>query len=121
MAKIVVLDDSEAAIAMLVPMLEKKGHTVTSFSDGTGLEDQMESDLPDLLISDIVMPNRNGYDVLRALKRNEKLKGIPVILMSTKSEETDVRWGMRLGAAGYVPKPFTEEEMLSMVDKTLAG
>ncbi len=121
MAKIVVIDDSQASIAMLVPVLEKANHTVTSYNDSKDLENKIESDPPNLVISDIVMPDRNGYDVLRSLKRNAKLKDIPVILMSTKSEETDVRWGMRLGAIDYVTKPFNEEDMLKAVNKALSS
>ena len=121
MAKIVVIDDSQASIAMLVPVLEKANHTVTSFNDSADVESKMESDPPNLVISDIVMPNRNGYDVLRSLKRHEKLKDVPVILMSTKDQETDVRWGMRLGAVDYVTKPFNEEDMLKAVNKALSN
>ena len=121
MAKITVIDDSQASIAMLVPVLEKAGHTVASYNESADIESKLESDLPNLVISDIVMPNRNGYDVLRSLKRHEKLKNIPVILMSTKDQETDVRWGLRLGAVDYVTKPFEEQDMLKAVNKALSS
>ncbi len=121
MAKIIVIDDSQAAIAMLTPMLESDGHTVESYNNGTGLESKIEASPPNLIISDIVMPDRNGYDILRSLKRNEKLKSIPVILMSTKGEETDIRWGMRLGALDYITKPFEKGDMLKAVNKALSG
>ncbi len=120
MAKIVVIDDSQAAIAMVTPLLENAGHTVDSYDNGENLESKLEHNIPDLIISDIVMPNRNGYAILRSLKRDEKFKDIPVILMSTKGEETDIRWGMRLGALDYVTKPFSEEDMLKAVNKALA-
>lgn len=119
MAKIVVIDDSQAAIAMLEPILIESGHTMDSYNSGIGLERKIEADPPQLIISDIVMPERNGYDILRSLKRHSILKSIPVILMSTKGEETDIRWGMRLGAADYIIKPFDKEKMLLAIDNAL--
>lgn len=118
MAKITLIDDSQATLDMLKSFLQAQ-HDVTTYSDSAGVELSVAAEQPDLILLDVVMPERNGYEVMRALKRNPDTKGIPVILVTSKSEETDVRWGKRQGAADYVTKPFTSEQILSAVSKQL--
>ena len=115
MAKITLIDDSQATIDMLAGILKGANHSVSSYTDATAVEDKVAADKPDLIMLDIVMPARNGYEVLRGLRRNAVTKDIPVILVSSKSEDTDIRWGKRQGAADYVTKPFTPESILSAV------
>ena len=115
MAKISVVDDSQATIDMLVSILESSQHTVTAFSDSVAVEQKIAAEQPDIILLDVVMPERNGYEVLRALKRSQDTKDIPVILVSSKNEMTDIRWGLRQGAAGYVAKPFTEQALLGAI------
>lgn len=109
MAKVTVIDDSQATLDMLSSVLAQGNHAVSSFASGVGVEDKIRADKPDIILLDIVMPERNGYDVLRSLKRSPDTKDIPVILISSKSEETDIRWGKRQGAADYITKPFSPE------------
>ena len=115
MAKITLIDDSQATIDMLAGILKGANHNVNSYTDATAVEDKVAADKPDLIMLDIVMPARNGYEVLRGLRRNAATKDIPVILVSSKSEDTDIRWGKRQGAADYVTKPFTPDSILSAV------
>ena len=102
MAHIAVIDDSQATLDMLGSILRSAQHTVTALTHGVGAEETIASLSPDLVLLDIVMPERNGYEVLRGLRRDPGTKDIPVILVSSKAEDTDVRWGLRQGAKAYV-------------------
>lgn len=119
MAKITLIDDSSATLDMLAKILRGEGHTVQTLSSGVGAETKLSEDAPNLVLLDVVMPERNGYEILRALKRQSATKTIPVIMISSKGEDTDIRWGLRQGAADYVTKPFTPESVLTAVRKQL--
>ena len=108
-AKITLIDDSSATLDLLAAILRGEGHSVQTLSSGAGAEAKLLEDTPDLVLLDVVMPERNGYEVLRALKRQSATKTVPVIMVSSKGEDTDIRWGLRQGAADYVTKPFTPE------------
>lgn len=120
MAHIAVIDDSQASIDMLVSILQSANHSVTPYSSSVGVENALVQNRPDLILLDVVMPERNGYEVLRALRKSGEVKDVPVVLVSSKSETTDVRWGLRQGAAAYVTKPFTPESILEAVGEQLA-
>jgi len=119
MARIVIVDDSPADLKMMESILVSGDHTVTALNDPTLAEEKIVSEKPDLVMLDVVMPVRNGYEVLRGIKRNPATKDIPVVLVSSKSAETDIRWGLRQGAAEYVTKPFTREQVLTAVAKVV--
>src|SRR5262249_22153492 len=85
--------------------------------DGERLEDKLALELPDVLLLDVVMPNRNGYDILRHLKKDERTRHTPVVLVTCRSEESDRLWGKRQGADEYVTKPFTPAELLTVVTR----
>ena len=119
MAKITLIDDSSATLDMLASILRGEGHRVQTLSSGTGAETKLSEDTPDLILLDVVMPERNGYEVLRGLKRQSATKTVPVIMVSSKGEDTDIRWGLRQGAVDYVTKPFTPESVLAAVRKQL--
>ncbi|MCA9837244.1 MAG: response regulator [Trueperaceae bacterium] len=115
MAKIAVVDDSSATVSMLTSILQSAGHTVLAYTDAATVEMELKKALPDLILLDIVMPEKNGYEIIRALRRDSHTKDIPVVIVSTKSESTDIIWGKRQGAVDYITKPFTPERVLSCV------
>ena len=119
MAKIAIIDDSQASIDMMTNILQGQGHTVSAFISGATAEDTLAAIQPDMLLLDVVMPERNGYEVLRGLKRNAATKTIPVILVSSKGEETDIRWGKRLGALDYIVKPYTPDQVIEKLTQHL--
>ena len=119
MAKITLVDDSTAILDMLASILEGANHSVNKYNNPNSVEDKIAADPPNLIMLDIVMPERNGYEVLRALKRNTATKDIPVMLVSTKGEETDIRWGKRQGAVDYIVKPFTQADILAKIGNVL--
>jgi twitching motility two-component system response regulator PilH len=118
MAKILAIDDSTADLKLMESLLSSR-HMVRFSNGGEGVEDLVRKEMPDLILLDIVMPGRNGYDILRKLRRDDNVKNIPVIIISSKSEPTDVEWGRRQGANGYITKPYTSDSLINAIDGVL--
>ena len=114
-----VVDDAYADLVLMESILKSAGHQVVTLMDGEQLEDKMSAECPDMLLLDIVMPKRNGFEVLRALRKDERTSGTPVVLVSSKNQESDRIWGMRQGADEYLPKPFTADQLLALVRRFL--
>ena len=96
-------------------LLQSAGHTVLAATDAeTGLT-LARGEQPDLILMDVVMPGLNGFQATRAITREEKTKHIPVIICTTKDQETDKIWGLRQGAKDYVTKPIGENELLEKI------
>ena len=111
MARILIVDDSPSQLAGIRRIVEKLGHDTLTAEDGQAGVDVASRDLPDLILMDVVMPNLNGFQATRSISRNQATSHIPVILVTTKDQETDRVWGMRQGARGYLTKPFSEKEL----------
>ncbi|MBI4401871.1 MAG: response regulator [Nitrospirae bacterium] len=119
MSKIVVVDDSNAELQLIEGFLRSANHTVVSYTNADKLEEKLVIDRPDLIILDVIMPGRNGYQACRDLKNDDRFKSIPVVLCTSKGQASDKFWGEQQGANGYVVKPFKAEELLSAVKKLL--
>jgi DNA-binding response OmpR family regulator len=117
MAKVMVVDDAYSELKLMESILKSAGHEVVSLMDGDALEDKLSTEQPDLLLLDIVMPKRNGYEILRALRKDARTKTTPVVLVSSKNQESDKAWGKRQGADEYLSKPFTSDQLLTMVKR----
>jgi twitching motility two-component system response regulator PilH len=117
MAKVMVVDDAYSELKLMESILRSAGHQVVTFIDGDALEDKVTSERPDLLLLDIVMPKRNGYELLRSLKRNTQTRATPIVLVSSKNEASDLAWGRRQGADDYLGKPFTSDQLLGVVGR----
>ena len=117
MAKVMVVDDAYSELKLMESILRNAGHQVVSLIDGEALEDKVSLERPDVLLLDIVLPKRNGFEILRSLKKNERTKGTPIVLVSSKNQESDKAWGKRQGADDYLPKPFTSDQLLTMVGR----
>jgi twitching motility two-component system response regulator PilH len=115
MAKVMVVDDAYADLKLMESILAGAGHQVVSYGDGAQLEQRLLAEQPDVVLLDIVMPNRNGYEILRSLKKDERTRHTPIVLVTSKTQESDRIWGKRQGADEYVTKPFTPEQLLTVV------
>ena len=115
MAKVIVVDDAYSELKLMENILKSAGLEVVCLTDGDHLEERMVQEQPDVLLLDIVMPNRNGYEILRSLKRDPRTKGTPIVLVSSKNQESDRIWGKRQGADEYLGKPFTAEDLVTVV------
>lgn len=118
MTKILIVDDSQTLRTMLSDLLKSNGIVVVEATNGKEAQQQIEAgDLPDLVITDLIMPEMNGYELCRWIKANTQK--IPVLVCSTKSEEFDRYWGMKQGADAYITKPFHPPELLKTVKQLL--
>lgn len=117
MAKVLIVDDSPTETYKLTGMLEKNGHTVITAENGEAGVVTAKSEIPDLVLMDIVMPGLNGFQATRQLSKAAETSHIPVIIVTTKDQETDRVWGMRQGAKAYLTKPIDEKELLATIKK----
>lgn len=119
MARILIVDDSPTDARVISVMLERHGHSVsvaTSAEDGIA---RVSSDQPDLVLMDVVMPGMNGFQATRILSRDPVTAQIPVVILTTKSLETDRVWGLRQGAKDFLTKPPKEIELVSRIQALL--
>ena len=121
MARILIVDDSPSQLMGIRRIVEKLGHEAVTAEDGAAGVEAAKRELPDLILMDVVMPNLNGFQATRAISRHDTTNHIPVILVTTKDQETDKVWGMRQGAKGYLTKPFTEAELSEAITGTLGA
>jgi DNA-binding response OmpR family regulator len=115
--KILIVDDSMAEIRLMQAVLEQAGYWVVAISDPTMVEQMIEVERPGLILMDVVMPQRNGFQACRELKNNPAFDTIPVIMVTSKDGDSDKFWGKLQGADGYVVKPFTREQLLGEVQR----
>jgi twitching motility two-component system response regulator PilH len=115
--KILICDDSIAEVKLMQTVLERAGYWSVAINDSTQIERTIEIERPALILLDVVMPQRNGFQVCRDLKANPEFGRIPVILVSSKDGDSDKFWGQQQGADGYVVKPYTPEQLLGAVQR----
>jgi twitching motility two-component system response regulator PilH len=118
MAKVLVVDDSPTEIFQFKNILEDLGHQVLTAENGRDGVAIAQSEQPDVVLMDIVMPDMNGFQATRQISRGDKTKHIPVIIVSSKDQETDKVWGARQGARGYLIKPV-DGKSLSLAMESL--
>ncbi|MDJ0751972.1 MAG: response regulator [Ardenticatenaceae bacterium] len=119
MAKILVIENEKALRDDIADLLELEGHDVFVSSNGKeGLEKALQ-ETPDLIISDIMMPRMDGFEMIKGLKQNPETSTIPVLFLTAKAERSDIRKGMTLGAEDYLTKPFTTDELIRAIDTML--
>ncbi|MFP5373841.1 MAG: response regulator [Gammaproteobacteria bacterium] len=121
MARILIVDDSPSQLMGIRRIVEKLGHEASTAEDGAAGVEAAKRELPDLILMDVVMPNLNGFQATRAITRDPATRHIPVILVTTKDQDTDRVWGMRQGAKAYITKPFGEAELAEVIEQWLAG
>lgn len=121
MARILIVDDSPSQLLGIQRIVEKLGHQILTATDGAAGVETAKAELPDLVLMDVVMPNLNGFQATRTLKREASTAHIPVVLVTTKDQDTDRLWGMRQGAKAYITKPFSEDELSEVLERVFAG
>jgi twitching motility two-component system response regulator PilH len=113
--RILVVDDSPTERHVLNDMLTKAGYEVVACDNGEDAIAKARQMLPDLILMDVVMPGLNGFEATRAISRDTQTKDIPIVLCTSKSQDTDRIWGMRQGARDYVVKPVQRDELLAKI------
>ena len=119
MARILIVDDSPSQLMGMKRIVEKLGHEALSAEDGAQGVEVAKASVPDLILMDVVMPNLNGFQATRAISKDATTSHIPIVLVTTKDQETDKVWGMRQGAKAYITKPFNEAELVAVINKLL--
>ena len=113
--KILVVDDSRTELHHLSELLGKRGFAVRTAENGDEAMRRLLEDKPDLILMDVVMPGRNGFQLTRSITRDPRFAGVPVIMCTSKNQETDKVWGMRQGARDYIVKPVNGEELVAKI------
>jgi twitching motility two-component system response regulator PilH len=108
---ILVVDDSKTELHHLTDILSKRGYEVRTAENGEEALRRLEEAKPDLILMDVVMPGQNGFQLTRAITRDPRFADVPVILCTSKNQETDKVWGMRQGARDYIVKPVNGDEL----------
>lgn len=121
MSKVLIVDDSPAQLFSLKRIVEKGGHETVTADNGEQAVKLASSENPSLILMDIVMPGMSGYQATRRIARNAVTSKIPVIMVTSKSDETDRIWGLRQGAREYITKPVNPNHLLSAIDEILAA
>jgi twitching motility two-component system response regulator PilH len=112
---VLVVDDSPTDRQYLLDILAKGGYQVTAAQSAEEALEKVRQQRPDLVLMDIVMPGQNGFQATRALSKDGATKDIPVIICTTKGQETDRLWGMRQGARDYIVKPVVPADLLAKI------
>ena len=115
--KILIVDDSQAETRLIQSVLQEAGYWPVALNDPLRVEQIVEMERPALILLDVVMPQRNGFQVCRDLKGSEQFGRIPIVLVTSKSTASDKFWGQQQGADGYVTKPFTPAQLLGEVKR----
>jgi two-component system phosphate regulon response regulator PhoB len=119
-ARVLVADDDPIVRQFVASLMEENECDVFTASDGREALDMARSVHPDLLVLDLIMPYRDGYEVLRLLQERDETRGIPVLILSAKSREEDIIRGLESGAEDFVVKPFNALELMTRARKILA-
>jgi len=120
-ARVMAVDDDPVIRGLLEVNLEMEGHVVVTAVDGRDALDKVHADPPDLILLDVMMPNVNGWQVAEALKADASTRDIPVVFLSARAMEADVRKGTELGVQSYVTKPFDPIDLMDLVNRLLEG
>lgn len=119
MPRILIVDDSPTEIHVLKTMLEKHSYEVISADSGEQGVATAKAEMPDLVLMDIVMPGLNGFQATRQISKAPETANIPIIIVTTKDQETDRVWGLRQGAKDYLTKPVDEKMLMTKIKELL--
>ncbi|MFN3586918.1 MAG: PleD family two-component system response regulator [Moraxellaceae bacterium] len=117
MARVLIVDDSPTDKLAMYSMLKKYGHNFIFAEDGDAAIAAAKEKQPDIILMDVIMPQVNGFQATRKLAQDKATAHIPVVIVSSKTQESDVFWGLRQGAKAYVCKPAQEEELAAVIQQ----
>ncbi len=113
--KVLVVDDSKTELMYLTDVLKKNGMSVRTAENADDAFKRLAEEKPDLILMDVVMPGQNGFQLTRAISRDPAYADIPIIMCTSKNQETDRVWGIRQGAKDYVTKPVDAGELMTKI------
>jgi len=113
--KVLVVDDSKTELMFMTDLLQKNGFAVKTAENADDAFKRLAEEKPDLILMDVVMPGQNGFQLTRAITRDPRFVNVPVIMCTSKNQETDKVWGMRQGAKDYIVKPVDANELMAKI------
>lgn len=113
--KVLVVDDSKTELMFLTDLLQKNGFSVETAQNAEETFRKLAEKKPDLILMDVVMPGQNGFQLTRAISRDPLYADVPIIMCTSKTQETDRVWGLRQGARDYVTKPVESAELMAKI------
>ena len=120
MAHILIVDDTATEATLMAGVVHKLGHSSEVATDGEACLSLARSKKPSLILLDVVMPKMDGFNTCRKLKKDSETSAIPIVMVTSKDQETDKFWAQRQGADGYVVKPFAPSELTAAIQKFVA-
>ena len=121
MARVLIVDDSPTETYKFKAMLEKHGHEILVADNGADGVAKARQEMPDIVLMDVVMPGLNGFQATRQLTKGAGTSHIPIVIVTTKDQETDRVWGRRQGAKDYLTKPVEEDVLIETIERVLQG
>ncbi len=119
--KVLAVDDERHIVRLIQVNLERAGYQVATAFDGPDALKKVESDKPDLIVLDVMMPKMDGFEVLKRLQANPDTRGIPIVMLTAKAQDADVFRGWASGVSAYLTKPFNPLELITFVKRILSG
>jgi twitching motility two-component system response regulator PilH len=116
---IMIVEDSATDMRFARSVCEENGFKVVTETDGEKVYEKARREQPDLILLDVILPNKNGFQVCRQLKNDAETSAIKVIIVSSKDQPSDRFWGMKQGADEYITKPYGEDDLLTAIEKLL--
>ena len=113
--KVLVVDDSKTELMFMTDLLQKNGFAVKTAENAEDAFRRLAEEKPDLILMDVVMPGQNGFQLTRTITRDPRWSNVPVIMCTSKNQETDRVWGMRQGARDYIVKPINGDELVAKI------
>ena len=117
--RVLIADDEPNIVISLEFLMQREGHTVSVARDGIAALEAIRRDRPDLVLLDVMMPGMSGFDVCQAVRADESLATVKIVLLTAKGRETDTTNGLALGADAYITKPFSTRELAARVRELL--
>ncbi|MDO4769172.1 MAG: response regulator [Brachymonas sp.] len=114
---VLIVDDSKTEQMFMSSIMQKNGMTVSVADDGNAAMAELERKKPDLILMDVIMPGKNGFQLTRQISKDARFADIPIIICTSKNQEVDIVWGLRQGARAYVTKPINPAELLEKIQE----
>jgi twitching motility two-component system response regulator PilH len=117
--RILIVEDSPTAMLQITTILQDKGYNLFHAVDGEEALQKAVDELPHLIVLDVILPKKNGFQVCRHLKKTTQTQGVKILMLTSKTQESDRFWGLKQGADDYMTKPFEAGDLLKKVDELL--
>ena len=119
--KVLIVDDEPNIVLSVEFLMKREGYDVVTAGDGQEALDMLQDARPDLMILDVMMPRKNGFEVCEAVRGHPQFGSLPILMLTAKGREAEMKKGLSLGADAYVTKPFSTHDLIDRVDELLAG